>query len=159
MKDDILTVKTYYYMPYRGIWAVGLLAAGGGLIQSGRFILGLVALFLAAMVLTAHYGIKIHQKNKTYNDFLSILGFVSGEEKSYRIVDYVFIKSSKKSQTMNSLITSRTFTDDFYDGYIKFDEDEKVYLLTHKNKARVMTTLEELSSGLGVDIVDHTIEN
>jgi DNA primase large subunit len=156
MSEEAVTIKTYYYLPWRGAWVLVLIAGAVAMGVAGKYVPAAFAVFFAALAGTAHFGIRVDLKNKTYVDFLSMLGFVNGKKEKFESIEYVFIKSSKKSQTMNSTSTSKMFTDDFYDGYIKFDQDEKVFLITHKKKERVMKTLKEISEKLGLEIVDHT---
>jgi hypothetical protein len=158
MEKRVFNFRTYYYLPWRGVQAAVLLLGGGALMATHHLLLGPLVILLGILVMTTHYGITIDLPNHTYQDYLSVLWIQSGEIKKFEAIEYVFIKPARVSQTMNSLTTSKKFTSDTFDGYIRFNEHEKVFLLTNEKKKVVLDKLQEIATALQIDVVDHSNE-
>jgi hypothetical protein len=119
-------------------------------------IAGVILCLLSLLFITTHYRFAVDLDQKVYHDYLWIVGFKSGEKKKFSSIEYVFIKKSSVSQTMQLRVASSTIRKEVFDGYVKFSPDEKVHLLTLDSKEEVMARLKEISGQLSVKLVDYS---
>lgn len=61
-------------------------------------------------------------------------------------------------QNLNSMLSTSTIHVAVYDGYLRISENNKIHLLTSRNKEAVMKKLKALSALLQVDILDYTAD-
>lgn len=156
MKKELLDYRTQYYVPWRMVWGLPLIFGSLLLLLSGHPVFGAMLVLLGVVILTTHYGLEIDLGNKSYREYLWVLGAKSGEVKRFEQVHYVFIKKVKVSQTMNSRVSSTTIRKDQFDGYIKFSEDDKIHLRSEDKKGDLIKKVKEVSADLGVKIIDYT---
>lgn len=156
MKKEPLQYQTQYYIPWRFVWGLPLIFGSLLLLLLGHPVIGAFFLLLAILILTTHYGLEIDLDTKSYREYTWVLGTRNGETKRFEEVQYVFIKKSKVSQTLNSQVSSTTIRKDQFDGYIKFSEDEKIHLRSEDKKEALLEKVKKASADLGVKIVDYT---
>lgn len=116
-----------------------------------------VALF-GLILITSHYRLRFDWVKKAYFDFVWVLGFRFGTWNTFDEIDYLFIKRNQMRQNMNSMLSTSTLHVVVYDGYLRISENNKVHLLTSRDKEVVMKKLKTLASLLKVDIVDYTTD-
>jgi len=141
------------------------LVLGGAVFFSGMAmlisqpILGVVLMLGGALVLTAHEGTEINPVNHTYREYNSFLFMKNGEEKKYNDIEKIFVNSAKVSQRVYTAHTlkSSTFTNVEYNAYLKFGDGVKVFLMSRKNKTKLLEKLRDLSRSLNTTVVDHTV--
>ncbi|MEQ8712667.1 MAG: hypothetical protein RIC80_06600 [Cyclobacteriaceae bacterium] len=150
-----LDFKTTRYFPGTFIFLGVLLAIGGLIALTKTIALGLVLLLAAAFLFTTTYGITIDLSQKKYHDYLWMLGFKKGEWRSFENIEYFFIKQRKASQKMNTMYISSIAHNIIYDGYLRFSEDNKVFIATFEDKAKLIAKLKPLADQLGVDVIDY----
>ncbi len=150
-----LDFKTTRYFPGTFIFLGGLLVIGGLIALTKILALGLVLLLVAAFLFTTTYGITIDLGQKRYHDYLWMLGFKKGEWRSFEKVEYFFIKKRNASQTMHMKSITNTVHKPVYDGYLRFSEDNKVFIATFEDKAKLIAKLKPLADQLGVDVIDY----
>jgi hypothetical protein len=78
---------------------------------------------------------------------------------SFDQIQYLFIKKTKVSQTLNSRASSNTIQKELYDGYLKFSEDDKLHVITLENKGALVKRLRPIAHLLSIKIVDYTAGN
>jgi len=148
--------KTTGYFP----WHIHLVAVFfviiGLALLSINLIAALILFFVCFVFFTTHYRLSIDLKNKIYHDYLWILGFRIGEKGKFDSVEYLFIKSSNASQTMNLRVASSTIQKEVFDGYLKFSEHKKIHLLTMDSKESLLRKLNSISKLLKVAVLDYS---
>lgn len=107
-------------------------------------------------LLTARNGLLLDLAEKTYREYLWILGIRLGKAESFSRIEYVFLKENKVSQNMTARLASTTVRSEVFDGFIRFSETDKVHVFRGKTKEAVMKKLTDLSARLNVDILDYT---
>ena len=118
---------------------------------------GVITILIGVIIMTTHYRVKIDFENKTYQEYLRILGFKDMETKtSFDHIEYLFIKKNQVSQTLNSQIRSYTITRPAFDGYLKFSEINKVHVGTDTQRNNLIKKLKQLSAQLNVKIIDYS---
>lgn len=115
-------------------------------------LLGLVGL----LIITTHYRVTINFGNKTFHDYVWLLGMKLGERGSFDAVEYVFLKREKVSETMHGRVASTTIKKEVYDGYLKFSNGNTLHLLTKDSQKAVLRTLRTVAEKLQTTVVDYT---
>lgn len=147
--------KTTRYFPGTFIFLGVLLVIGGLLALTKIVVLGLVLLLVAVFLFTTTYGITIDLKQKRYHDYLWMLSYKKGEWKSFEKIDYFFIKKRNASQTMHMKSITNTVHKPVYDGYLRFSEDNKIFIATFEHKEKLLAKLTSMANQLALEIVDY----
>jgi hypothetical protein len=143
----------------------GMILFGGALciffaimFVSTNWIASAILVAISVVIFTTHYRFRIDFENKTYHDYLWILGMKQGEKGKFLQVEYLFVKTSKVSQSMHLRVSSSTITKYVFDAYIKISPEKKIHLFTKESKHDVLVRLKELASILSTKVVDYTLE-
>jgi hypothetical protein len=139
-------------------WSIPLLWAIFETFQSGRIVLGVVFGLVCVLVLTTHYGLSVNTAEKTYRDYLSVFGLRKGPTKNFEKIHYLFVKKNKLTQGGSLISLSYSFKRDQYDGFIKFDEANKIHLATRDTKSELMKVLSGIAKQLHLEVVDYSDE-
>jgi hypothetical protein len=156
---DTVNFKTSSYFPLTAIIvaAIVMIPVAIILLFSTLVILGLITLLAGVVILTTHYRLEIDFQKKTFHDYVSFLFFFkSGETGRFESIHYLFVKSKKVSQTVNSRVSSMTVHKEVFDGYLKFSDDEKIHLDTKDTKEALLKKLTPISNQLRIRIIDYT---
>ena len=86
----------------------------------GLWPLALLLWFVSLLVFTTHYRIAINFTDNTFRDYLWVFGMRIGEKGTFDLVEYIFIKKAKVSQTVHARVATTTIQKEVYDGYLKF---------------------------------------
>ncbi|MFM8912708.1 MAG: hypothetical protein ACKOE6_07325 [Flammeovirgaceae bacterium] len=146
--------KTSAYFPGIFIFLGVILVFIGLLVLGTTIIGGLAVLLVSFTIFTTHYRLTVDLDSKSYYDYLWILGIKTGERGTFENIEYVFIKKSRESQTMNSRASTTTIQKEVFDGYLKFSENAKIHLLTKDRKEDLMVEMKVVASKLGTKVVD-----
>lgn len=85
-----------------------------------------------------------------------VLGFKHGERGTFEHIEYLFIKKSVLTQTMQLRVASSTIRKEVFDAYLKFSEREKIHVLTMDSKERLLATLTPVASQLKTRVIDYS---
>jgi hypothetical protein len=89
--------------------------------------------------------------NKEVHDGIWLMGYKTGRPKKFNAIDTIFINKVKTSQSMysqaNRQHTSRGIE---YHAYLKFDNEEKYFLLSNKNEKKLEDKLIKIRQKLGL---------
>lgn len=152
----VVDFRTSGYFSWTIIF-LGIVLVFAGLFVAGtNLIVSLILFLVAAIIFTTHYRLAIDLDKKVYHDYLWILGLKNGAKAKFEKIEYLFINSSKVSQTMNHMVLSSTLRKEVYGGYLKFSEKDKVHLTTRDSKARLVEKLKGISTQLKVRIIDYS---
>lgn len=148
--------KTSGYFPWTIYFFGMVLAVLGLFVILKSIIIGSIIMLVSVVILTTHNRLTINFEKKIFQDYVWILGLKHGDIATFDHIEYLFIKKSKVSQTVNSRVSSMTVRKEVYDGYIKFSEKDKIHLMTKDNKSDLINKLNELSTKLNVRIIDYS---
>ena len=115
-----------------------------------------ILFFIGLVIFTTHYRLSIDLDNKTYHDYVWILGFRNGEKGKFSAIEYLFIKNSNVTQTMRLRVVSSTIRKEVFKGYIKFSEHDKIHLLTMDSKERLIKKMKAISARLKIRVIDYS---
>jgi hypothetical protein len=148
--------KTSFYFPSSINLAGIVFFAAGVPILMVNLIIGIALCIVSVAIFTTHYRLRIDMKNKTYLDYLWIIGFKVGEEAKFDTIQYLFIKKSIVSQTMHARVASSTIRKEVFDGYLKFSDTDKLHIETKESKDALMKKLNVISGLLNTTVIDYS---
>jgi hypothetical protein len=141
---------------------IGVLMALGGLslFTSSLWWLAILLVLGGLGMVTMYSGTEIDPAKKTYREYNSFLLLKTGSSSPYQFVEKIFINSEKTSQKMYTAHTlnSSTFHNVHYNAFIKFDNGEKIFLTTRKEKPKLMAMLTPIAQTLDTVVVDNTVQ-
>ncbi len=119
----------------------------------------IILLFSGFLILTAYEGTEIDLSSNTYREYHSFLFLKKGRAKEYEGIENIFVNSGKVSQRIYTAHTSSSvnFSSIEYNAYLKFTDGIKVFLVSGKNKKKLMKKLDQIARTLQTSIVDNTI--
>jgi hypothetical protein len=144
------------YVPNRFVWAFvcGLLAFYG-IMSSTYWLIGLSGI-LMILALTTRYGVAVQTDEKWFKEYVWVLGLKFGERIKYSNLEYLFIGKGRVTQTTSSRVQSTTVTRDEYRGFIKFDTDEKIHILTKGNHEKLVKAMTKTAQAFQVRLFDYS---
>lgn len=153
MKSDTYTLKSNRLFPFQ-FQLVGWTFLLSGMVAIVFLpILAFFLLLVALLILIAYRGITFNRNARSYRIFHSFLCFKSGKKASYENIDSLYIHTSRMSQRVNTMITTGITTSTTeYDAYLKLDGAQRIYLMSHKNKARLLDKLSPLADYFGMKV-------
>lgn len=158
MKKTI-DIPTGRLFPFHFVaFGVGLLIGGIAVVAAGHMIVGLILIFIGAVIVTGYEGTEISTSAKTYREYNSFLFIKKGEIKRYAGIERIFINAGKVSQRMNPPLTAgtKTYTSIEYNAWLKFTDGTKVFLKSDRNKTRLINKLKASASLLNTTVVNLT---
>ncbi len=136
--------------------ASALVLCGAGII-SGRPILGAGLLLAGVFILTGYEGVEFNRKRKTHRSFRSFFLLKWGVTLPYAEVEKIFVSVSRVSQKAYAPHTNQStvFSGTEYNGYVKFIDGTKVYLMSKQSKKALLKSLRKVSDFLNARIEDN----
>jgi hypothetical protein len=157
MKKDKIDFRTSAYFPSGLIFAgVVILFIGFVVALVVKPLVGIIIALAGVAMTTTHYRLEIDFKNKRYKDYVWFFGFKNGEQEQFEKIEYLFIKQTRLSHNLNSLVSTRTIAKDAFNGYLKLSNGEPIHLLTRSNKPALVKRVNEIAQALQVDVVDYS---
>ena len=142
--------------PFQFLACVGLLLAL--LLATEHPWTAIVFSVCALFVLTSSEGTEIDLVNRRFREYTSIFFLRMGEWISYDSMQKIYVNKSKVRQRMTPTRAglTKSFTFDQFCVWVKFDDEETVELMRHKNKNKVMSRAKVWSARLDVPLTDNT---
>jgi hypothetical protein len=153
---EIMDYRLARYFSNQWIFVGFLLLAGGAVLIFKTLVGGVILVLISVVIFTTHYRLAIDLNKKSYHDYVWLLGLKFGDSGTFEKIEYIFVKKSKFSQTMNTRVSSTTIKKEVYDGYLKFSEENKIHLLTEGSKKQLVKKLSNIATKCGVKIFDYT---
>lgn len=124
-----------------------------------RTLVASVLILAGGFILTGSSGVEIDKVQKTYREYTSFFLIRRGKKKKYQDVEKLFINSSKTTTQMSSAKANHTttFINQEFNGYLKFSDGQKLFLLSTRKKEKLETVLSSVSNFLQVPIQDTTL--
>lgn len=155
--ENVISIRNSQLFPWHFQFLAGL-ALLGAFPMIAVNLYGSIALVIgAAFVMTGSSGLQIHVARKHYREYYSFFFLKSGSWIQYNEIEKVYINQSRVSQTMHSRAGNSTvYSNVQFNGYIKFDNGEKIHLFSKRNKVSLLNALKEISNKLNVRVDDVT---
>ncbi|MEO9870223.1 hypothetical protein [Ekhidna sp.] len=114
----------------------------------------LVAIIVSSFVPAIWFAsnvIIINEENKTLYDGVFAMGRKFGKPTKYDSIEKIFINKVKTKQTMYSLSNQQNIVSNHeYRAYLKLDNGDKYFLLSHPLEERVEEKVTKISKKLGI---------
>lgn len=116
------------------------------------------ATVLALLILTASEGTEINPAARTLREYYSFFFLKTGKARKYSTIEGIAIHRAKVSQKLFTARTtsSSTFTHIEYNAYLSLYGEEKIFLMSDRNKTKLMAKVGKIASDLKTTVVDHT---
>jgi hypothetical protein len=149
-------IKTSSYFP-KTVRAIGAMFGifGLAMIWTGP-VIGMLFLFIAAVIFTTHYGFEFELNPNNYREFVWVLGWMDGKKIPFKAVDFLFIQRGKFSYLTFTLQERERPA---FEGYIKFEGRNEAQVLTDISKDKLINKLKTLANHIGVPILDYSEGN
>lgn len=151
-----IDLRTGSYFPGGFRVAGAIFVAVGFLLIFVNIYIGLALTIAGVLILTTQYRVAIDTGNRTYHDYVWILGLKSGDRGKFESIQYIFINASKVSETMGGRISQTTIVSDTFDSYLRFSERHKIHLATNRNKGTLVNNMKVIAQQLNCDVIDYT---
>lgn len=155
MKDR-LNFTTDYYFPGRFTWGAVLVLAAVAFVAADYYIIAGISLLGGVLAITTRYGVEVDFSARQYQEYTWVLGLKIGQRISFDGIKYLFIKDFKITQTFNSRVNSATITKDEYRGYVKFNDQERVHIVSHEDYDLLVAELKVLARQFNVGLIDYS---
>ena len=159
--SPVLSIRFGSLLPwaFHFMAVIGLLLGFMNAIQHPwmAIILAVVGLF----VLTASEGTEIDLQNKKFREYTSVYFMKTGEWVSFDSIEKIYINKNKVRQKVTPSRTgfTTTFTFSQFSAYLKFNEEETVELVKHKDRMAVMKRAQTWAAQLNIPLYDNTGED
>jgi hypothetical protein len=151
-----MTFSVLPYLPNRFVWAFGLSVIAFYGLMILNFWMVAICIVLTILCLTTYYKVEVNAQEKWFNEYVWILGLKNGEPVKYSTLEYLFINRGKVTQTTSSRVQSTTITKDEYRGFIKFDGEEKIHVLTNSNHEKLVREMTKAAQSLQARLFDYS---
>jgi hypothetical protein len=142
-------------------WAsLPFIVLGVALIIGGLFIIPVkplpaIALIIAGLVLsTTHNRLEVNLKEKSYREYVRVLGIKWGSKIKFDEVRYFYLTKSKVNQIYGQTYKNHYVTVTRFNGYLKFNEDEKIAIGNSQSKDSLLKKIKKVNANLGLEIKD-----
>ncbi|MEL6559782.1 MAG: hypothetical protein AAFQ94_16455 [Bacteroidota bacterium] len=156
----IIDIKQEYYCPVTfRIFGFGLAVIGltffipfGGIFELTDLIFGIILFPIGLMLITTRYGLIIDISNKTYTEYVWVLGFKNGKAVRFNHIEKFYINQVKETASISTYSgTKRDFSQYVYKAFMLLDTEEKIHVDTHRKEAKItekVKNYEQLASSL-----------
>lgn len=150
------TFKVLPYVPNRFMWGFAIsLISIYSVVELNYLLLG-ISIILILICLTTQYRVDVNLNEKWFKEYVWILGMKNGDVVKFSEIDYLFINKGKVSQTSGSRIQSTTVVKDEYRGFIKFDGNEKIHILTSSNHDELIKEMTGVAQSFQSRLFDNS---
>jgi hypothetical protein len=112
-------------------------------------------------LLTGYSGTELDRGENAYREYNSYFLIKAGKWQRYNRVEKIFVNASNESEKMYTAHTmeSMTFRRTVFNAFLKFDNGEKIFLLSRKNKGDLINKIRPVVDFLDTKLVDYTGKN
>jgi hypothetical protein len=160
-KENVITYK-HGALAAKHIQFFGILLFIIGLVVFLKMvILSIFLMLIGLLIVLSNSGLKLDFEKSTFQEYNSFLFLKTGEKEHFNKIDLLYINKINISQQMNSPTMAQTHTTKYvqFAAYIKFDNGEKIHVLTEKDKVKLVLKLEPIVNKTGISITDNTLDN
>ena len=139
--------------------AVIVLLISIGMVTTHPWIASIFAM-ACLFVLTASEGTEIDLQRKAFREYTSIYFVKTGEWVDFDTIEKVYVNKNKMRQNMSPSRTGLTRSVTFmqFSAFVKFNEEEIVELIKHRNKDVVMKKAQAWAEQMNVALYDNARE-
>jgi hypothetical protein len=153
-KRNLVDFKTKNHIP------LSLILLGIGLVIGGLFIIihepfpGIGLIVMGVVLSTMQNRLALNLKEKSYREYVWILGIKLGGKIKFEEIQYFYITKSKVSQVYGQTYKNHYVTVTRFNGYLKFSDDEKIAVGNSASKDSLLKKIKKVNEDLGLEIKD-----
>ncbi len=127
-------------------------------VVSFQHLIGAIIMLIVGMAITtASYGVQIKPEDRTYREYMFLLGFKFGKWESFNKIEKIFVNLVTESETIYSRANrGYTIKKRKLAAFLKFNEDSKVKLYVEDDKGILMKKLNRIAEDLSIPITDNS---
>lgn len=156
MQSQSLHFNTLPYVPRRFVFGFFFLLIAFLGIVTGSYWLIAIGIIISVLCFTTFYKVEINTTEKWFKEYTWVLGLKLGERISYQTLDYLFINVGKVTETTSARIQSTKVTRDEYRGFIKFDGQEKIHILSNGDYKTLANEMTTIAKTLNSHLIDYS---
>lgn len=156
--ERTVDIKCGWLFPFHFLFLGGGILLGGIGVMLTYPVIGTVLIIAGAVMLTAQEGTEINPATHIYREYNSFLFIKTGSGKRYQGLEKIFINPVKLRQGFyaphGTASTSITYVE--YNAYLKFSDGARIFLVSGKNKKKLIRDLSEVARRLNIPLQDNT---
>ncbi len=158
---EIMPIPQKYKLGSMANWPLklfgGLLVFFSLILSQNNIILAIVCLIVGIAITTSTYGFQIDPENKSYREYMFLMGFKFGKWHSYEFIEKIFINSIIQSERIYSRANQGyTVKKRKLASFLKFTDGRKIRLYEDENRPALMLKLNMVAKDLSTHIEDNT---
>lgn len=120
--------------------------------------LSILFMIAGVFIISGYEGTEIDIAAKSYKEYKSFFLVKTGNSVKYSAIEKIFVNTSKTRQQLYTVHTNKSsiYENIEFNGFLKFDNGEKIQLLTRRKKKELIKALEKISALLQVPLEDNT---
>jgi len=121
--------------------------------------LSIFLIIASVFVFSGFSGVEIDKEERVYREYISFFLIKDGKKLKYPGIEKIFVSTSKTKQQLYTAHTNHSsiFTNEKFNGYLKFNDGRKIHLLTKRKKENLIKSLKKISAFLEVHVEDNTM--
>ena len=159
MGGNRIDIKTGLLFPTPFLVLGMAILIAGVFVLPGYPVTAAILLVIAAFVLTSYEGTEINPVDRTIREYYAFFFVKTGKAITYDTIHGISIHSAKISQRMFTAHTTRssTFSHITYNAYLKYDDDQKIFLFRARDKGKVLDRAGTIAARLKTQVQDHAV--
>lgn len=157
----LITIRFGSLFPWGFHFIAGIALIVAALVAMTHPWIALLFALGSLFVFTSYEGTEIDLETKRFREFTSFYFSIrTGEWIPFDHIEKIYVNKNKMRQRVSPSRTGFTtsFTFSEFSAFVKFNEEEVVQLVKHKNKDVVMERAKEWSHQMGTPLYDNTGE-
>lgn len=159
--ERTVDIKCGWLFPLHFLFlGAGILLGGIGVLITYP-VIGLVLILAGAVILTAQEGTEISPSSHSYREYNSFLFIKTGSGKQYQRLEKIFINPVKLRQRYyaphGTASTSVAYLE--YNAYLKFSDGARIFLVSGKNKKKLVKDLSDVARRLDIPLQDNAVDH
>ena len=156
MGEQRISIKRSSYFP-KTVRAIGAVFCIFGLAMVWTSpIIGLLFIFITAVIFTTHYGFEIVLNPNSFREFVWVLGWKDGKKTVFKTIEFLFIQRGKVTFLTYALQEKEMPA---FECYLKFEDRNEFHAFTDVDKEKLISKMKNLASKLNVEVKDYSDGN
>lgn len=155
--EGTVDIKCGWLFPFHFLFLGGGILLGGIGVMLTYPLIGAILIIAGAVILTAQEGTEINPASHIYREYNSFLFIKTGSEKRYQDLEKIYINPVKLRQTFyaprGTASTSMSYVE--YNAYLKFSDGARIFLVSGKNKKKLIRDLGDVARRLNIPLQDN----
>lgn len=159
MERNTVDIKAGRLFPTHFLILGGIFLFAGLMVVLSYTITAVVLIVIAMFILTAYEGTEVDQRSRSIREYYAFFFLKTGHWQKYSGLDGISIHAARITQKIFTprTMSSSSFVHIEYNAYLKLGGGEKIFLFSHRNKAKVLERAGRTAKLLDVSVSDHAV--